>query len=192
MASSLMPSLLLTTPPAVPPPPPPPSIASKCPPTATTSSASRSAVPFPFLPTAFLPLPDRADDSFSGPIKSSCCLLRHRFHPKAFLPRASQPATPLNRPEARDRHGQAIPCCCRASQHQPLWLPVRSSFEPLTCLPCWHSAYSFLVCLCSYESFIELQEKLHQNVCRKRSLVAIGTHDLSTVEARAGAFICLA
>ncbi|XP_056297065.1 phenylalanine--tRNA ligase beta subunit isoform X2 [Pseudoliparis swirei] len=32
-----------------------------------------------------------------------------------------------------------------------------------------------------YDSFIELQDKLHQNVCRKRSLVAIGTHDLDTV-----------
>ncbi|XP_054840131.1 phenylalanine--tRNA ligase beta subunit [Eublepharis macularius] len=32
-----------------------------------------------------------------------------------------------------------------------------------------------------YESFIDLQEKLHQNICRKRSLVAIGTHDLDTV-----------
>ncbi|XP_013872115.1 phenylalanine--tRNA ligase beta subunit [Austrofundulus limnaeus] len=33
----------------------------------------------------------------------------------------------------------------------------------------------------SYDSFIELQEKLHQNICRKRSLVAIGTHDLDTI-----------
>ncbi|XP_031429936.1 phenylalanine--tRNA ligase beta subunit [Clupea harengus] len=32
-----------------------------------------------------------------------------------------------------------------------------------------------------YDSFIELQEKLHQNVCRKRTLVAIGTHDLDTI-----------
>ncbi|KAM4693652.1 phenylalanine--tRNA ligase beta subunit [Discoglossus pictus] len=32
-----------------------------------------------------------------------------------------------------------------------------------------------------YESFIELQEKLHQNICRKRALVAIGTHDLDTI-----------
>lgn len=39
-----------------------------------------------------------------------------------------------------------------------------------------------------YESFIDLQEKLHQNICRKRSLVAIGTHDLSTVEVRDAAF----
>ncbi|XP_067003501.2 phenylalanine--tRNA ligase beta subunit isoform X2 [Anabrus simplex] len=33
----------------------------------------------------------------------------------------------------------------------------------------------------SYDSFIDLQDKLHQNVCRKRSLVAIGTHDLDTL-----------
>jgi phenylalanyl-tRNA synthetase beta chain len=33
----------------------------------------------------------------------------------------------------------------------------------------------------SYNSFIELQEKLHQNICRKRTLVAIGTHDLDTL-----------
>ena len=32
-----------------------------------------------------------------------------------------------------------------------------------------------------YDSFIDLQDKLHQNICRKRTLVAIGTHDLSTV-----------
>lgn len=34
----------------------------------------------------------------------------------------------------------------------------------------------------SYNSFIDLQDKLHQNICRKRSLVAIGTHDLDAVE----------
>ncbi|GMS84140.1 hypothetical protein PENTCL1PPCAC_6315 [Pristionchus entomophagus] len=34
----------------------------------------------------------------------------------------------------------------------------------------------------SYASFIDLQDKLHQNICRKRSLVAIGTHDLDTVK----------
>ncbi|KAL3144115.1 hypothetical protein ABBQ32_003906 [Trebouxia sp. C0010 RCD-2024] len=35
----------------------------------------------------------------------------------------------------------------------------------------------------SYSSFIDLQDKLHQNLCRQRSLVAIGTHDLATVQA---------
>ncbi|XP_017472071.1 PREDICTED: phenylalanine--tRNA ligase beta subunit isoform X1 [Rhagoletis zephyria] len=34
----------------------------------------------------------------------------------------------------------------------------------------------------AYDSFIELQDKLHQNLCRKRSLVAIGTHDLDTIQ----------
>lgn len=32
-----------------------------------------------------------------------------------------------------------------------------------------------------YASFIDLQDKLHNNICRKRTLVAIGTHDLDTV-----------
>ena len=33
----------------------------------------------------------------------------------------------------------------------------------------------------AYDSFIELQDKLHQNLCRQRALVAIGTHDLDAV-----------
>lgn len=33
-----------------------------------------------------------------------------------------------------------------------------------------------------YDSLIDLQDKLHQNICRKRTLVAIGTHDLSTLD----------
>nr|BAJ99943.1 predicted protein [Hordeum vulgare subsp. vulgare] len=33
----------------------------------------------------------------------------------------------------------------------------------------------------SYASFIDLQDKLHQNLARKRTLVAIGTHDLDRV-----------
>ncbi|MCJ1412670.1 phenylalanine--tRNA ligase subunit beta [Ptychographa xylographoides] len=32
-----------------------------------------------------------------------------------------------------------------------------------------------------YESFISLQDKLHQNLARQRTLVAIGTHDLDTI-----------
>jgi phenylalanyl-tRNA synthetase beta chain len=35
----------------------------------------------------------------------------------------------------------------------------------------------------SYASFIDLQDKLHQNLCRRRQLVAIGTHDLDTLRA---------
>jgi phenylalanyl-tRNA synthetase beta chain len=33
-----------------------------------------------------------------------------------------------------------------------------------------------------YKSFIDLQDKLHQNVCRRRTYVAIGTHDLDTIQ----------
>ncbi|RYP77708.1 hypothetical protein DL770_007054 [Monosporascus sp. CRB-9-2] len=33
-----------------------------------------------------------------------------------------------------------------------------------------------------YESFIALQDKLHQNLARQRTLVAIGTHDLGAVQ----------
>ena len=35
---------------------------------------------------------------------------------------------------------------------------------------------------CRYDSFIDLQDKLHQNLARKRTLVAIGTHDLDTIQ----------
>ncbi|KAJ2907236.1 phenylalanyl-tRNA beta subunit [Zalerion maritima] len=34
----------------------------------------------------------------------------------------------------------------------------------------------------NYESFIGLQDKLHQNLARMRTLVSIGTHDLDTVQ----------
>eukprot|EP00704_Kipferlia_bialata_P006427 g6427.t1 len=33
-----------------------------------------------------------------------------------------------------------------------------------------------------YNSFIDLQDKLHQNIGRRRTLVAIGTHDMDKVE----------
>lgn len=34
----------------------------------------------------------------------------------------------------------------------------------------------------SYQSFIALQDKLHSNLCRNRTLVAMGTHDLDALE----------
>lgn len=36
--------------------------------------------------------------------------------------------------------------------------------------------------LLSYNSFIEFQDKLHENICRKRKLASIGTHDLDTIK----------
>lgn len=34
----------------------------------------------------------------------------------------------------------------------------------------------------SFDSFIALQDKLHQVVCRRRKLASIGTHDLSKLK----------
>lgn len=34
----------------------------------------------------------------------------------------------------------------------------------------------------NYNSFIELQDKLHENICRKRTLVSIGTHDIDSIK----------
>lgn len=34
----------------------------------------------------------------------------------------------------------------------------------------------------NYNSFIEFQDKLHENICRKRKLASIGTHDLDTIK----------
>ena len=31
-------------------------------------------------------------------------------------------------------------------------------------------------------SFLDLQDKLHFNICRRRSLVAIGTHNLDSIQ----------
>ena len=33
-----------------------------------------------------------------------------------------------------------------------------------------------------YNSFIDLQDKLHQNLARKRALASVGTHDLDTIQ----------
>ncbi|KAI8365704.1 beta subunit of phenylalanyl-tRNA synthetase [Blakeslea trispora] len=34
----------------------------------------------------------------------------------------------------------------------------------------------------NYASFIDLQDKLHNNICRKRTLASMGTHDLDTIK----------
>jgi len=34
----------------------------------------------------------------------------------------------------------------------------------------------------SYNSFIDLQDKLHQNICRRRTLCSMGTHDYDHVQ----------
>lgn len=34
----------------------------------------------------------------------------------------------------------------------------------------------------SYNSFIDLQDKLHQNICRRRTLGSMGTHDYDKIQ----------
>ncbi len=34
----------------------------------------------------------------------------------------------------------------------------------------------------SYNSFIDLQDKLHQNICRRRTLASMGTHDYDLIQ----------
>lgn len=67
----------------------------------------------------------------------------------------------------------------------------RPHFRPCPCLLfSLQSIRPFVVCAVlrdivftpsRYKSFIDLQDKLHSNIARKRSLVAIGTHDLDTL-----------
>ena len=49
---------------------------------------------------------------------------------------------------------------------------------------CCGSVNLLLCCFpqAGYDSFIDLQDKLHHNLCRRRSLVAIGTHDFDSLQ----------
>ncbi|KAI8812025.1 hypothetical protein BJ742DRAFT_794551 [Cladochytrium replicatum] len=69
--------------------------------------------------------------------------------------------------------------------------PAGGKVQKVTVLPETAQIRPHLVCAVlrgitfdqdTYDSFIELQDKLHNNICRKRTLVAIGTHDLDTLK----------
>jgi phenylalanyl-tRNA synthetase beta chain len=76
-----------------------------------------------------------------------------------------------------------------------------ADMEVMTVKPATAQIRPFVVCAIMrdvkfteqrYKSFIDLQDQLHRNMCRNRTLVAIGTHDMDTVkgpftyDARAG------
>merc|ERR1719335_602825 len=61
----------------------------------------------------------------------------------------------------------------------------------MTVAPATKDVRQFVVCAvlrdmefdeARYESFIDLQDKLHHNICRRRTLASIGTHDLDSVQ----------
>ncbi|KAL1522159.1 hypothetical protein AB1Y20_021798 [Prymnesium parvum] len=63
--------------------------------------------------------------------------------------------------------------------------PLEMTVEPSTA-----AVRPFVVCAIlrdctfterAYNSFLDLQDRLHHNICRRRTLVAIGTHDLDTL-----------
>merc|ERR1719410_127170 len=67
---------------------------------------------------------------------------------------------------------------------------VGDTMEKIVVHPSVSSVRPFVVCSIlrdlkftpeRYKSFIELQDQLHRNLCRHRTLVAIGTHDLNTI-----------
>lgn len=66
-----------------------------------------------------------------------------------------------------------------------------ADMEVMTVQPATAQIRPFVVCAilrdvkfteARYQSFIELQDQLHRNLCRQRTLVAIGTHDMDTVK----------
>ena len=67
---------------------------------------------------------------------------------------------------------------------------IGDTFETMTVYPSTKSIRPHIVCAIlrditftpeSYKSFMDLQDQLHRNLCRHRTLVAIGTHDLDTI-----------
>lgn len=69
--------------------------------------------------------------------------------------------------------------------------PASGKREMMTVKPSTDPVRPFVVCAIlrdvtfnqeRYESFIDLQDQLHRNLCRNRTLVAIGTHDYDTLQ----------
>jgi phenylalanyl-tRNA synthetase beta chain len=68
--------------------------------------------------------------------------------------------------------------------------PPKGGLLSMTVEPATAQIRPFIVCAVlrdctfderSYNSFLDLQDRMHHNVCRRRTLVAIGTHDLDTL-----------
>lgn len=75
-----------------------------------------------------------------------------------------------------------IPTYTRLSTSSPQQMIVHSSTQQIRPYVVCATLRGVTFTKERYDSFIELQDKLHQNICRKRSLVAIGTHDLDTIK----------
>ena len=61
-------------------------------------------------------------------------------------------------------------------------LTIKASTDPLRPYACGVILRDINFNEENLKSFIDLQDKLHHNVCRQRSLVSMGTHDLDKIE----------
>ncbi|TPP56449.1 Phenylalanyl-tRNA synthetase beta chain [Fasciola gigantica] len=76
----------------------------------------------------------------------------------------------------------AVPVYRKLAREPPVSLHVGSSTQLVRPFVVAAILRNVTLTEASFNSIIDLQEKLHQNICRKRSLVAIGTHDLDTIQ----------
>ena len=90
-----------------------------------------------------------------------------------------------------DQGGVALPHVQRRDSQPPELAPKSGKLESITVHPDTLKVRPYISGAIlrnikftqqSYDSFISLQDKLHQNLARQRTLVAIGTHDLDTIE----------
>ncbi|KAF7233336.1 hypothetical protein EG68_11253 [Paragonimus skrjabini miyazakii] len=76
----------------------------------------------------------------------------------------------------------SIPTYFKVDVKAPIQLTVKSSTQCVRPFVVAAILRNVTLTAARMESLIDLQEKLHQNLCRKRSLVAIGAHDLDTLK----------
>ncbi|CAD7928949.1 unnamed protein product [Amoebophrya sp. A25] len=100
---------------------------------------------------------------------------------------------PANRYDLLCLEGLTRSLQCYRGQMEPVQYTLKRPQKPLQCFVKKEVAqvrpYFVMAVLrnikftqASYESFIDLQDKLHQNIGRRRELVSMGTHDLDKLE----------
>jgi phenylalanyl-tRNA synthetase beta chain len=96
-----------------------------------------------------------------------------------------------NRIDLLSAEGLAYAIKCYVNNGQLINYTLKPSKEKIIVKAATEQIRPFVVCAIlrnikldekSYNSLISLQDKLHQNICRKRALAAIGTHDYDKIK----------
>eukprot|EP01071_Lankesteria_metandrocarpae_P004424 Lankesteria_metandrocarpae@DN3539_c0_g1_i1.p1 len=107
---------------------------------------------------------------------------------------ALQIEVPANRTDLLCREGIGIALSCFLQKCQPPVFKHSSKPDPTQRITVKASVSSIRPYMlgailrdlqfdsASYASFIDLQDKLHHNICRRRVLVSVGTHDLDCIQ----------